>query len=104
MPNAFVATIVGVHEELLPASWETAGINLKTMVLRRDVALAGDLVCTRNVVATIAKLHLRSGASCRTSKKLMTKTDAKHWRPFILEYSPNMLHSRVEHCRIARTV
>ena len=55
VPNAFVALIVGIHEELIPVWRKTHGVDGKAMILGGNVTPSRDPVRARNVQAAVTE-------------------------------------------------
>ena len=91
MPDTLVAVVVGVDEKLVPACREGLGVDGVTVVLGSDVALSGEHVGARNVVAAVTELHLEGLGAGGASEKLVTKTDTEDGCPGLLHSGLNVL-------------
>lgn len=102
--NTLVTAVVGVDEQLLPASSKRSCFNGVAMILRGDVASTRDEIGARNVHSSVAKLHLLSLGARGSSEKLVTKTDSKDGRSRLIKGYPDMLNSLLHHSGISRTI
>ena len=77
MPDALIADIVGVVEDLFPVLGERIPYNSVAVVLGRNVASAREKIRAWNVMAAIAELHLDSFGASGECQQLMAQTDAE---------------------------
>lgn len=77
--HSLVGSVVEVDEVLLEVRVESAGINGVTVVLARDVALASGQVQGRDVVGTVAVLHLDGARTSCQGQQLVTKANSHDW-------------------------
>lgn len=74
-----VASVIEVDKVLLEVRVERASINSVTVVLAGDVALTRRQVQSRNIVSTVAVLHLDSASTSSQGHKLVTQADSHDW-------------------------
>jgi hypothetical protein len=74
--HTLVRAVVQVGEVLLPVLVHGGRVDGVTVVLRSDVALAGEEVESRDVVSTVAVLHLDGVGAGGDGQQLVAKTDA----------------------------
>ena len=74
------------------------------MVLGRNVAFSGETTSARNIVTTVAKLHLQSSRACRSRKKLVTQADAKNGRGAGVHDMSNISNSYGQHFRVSWSI
>ena len=78
-PDAFDGVIIEVHvgdfriRRIPHGNW----IHAETVVLRSDLANAGDEVFNGMVESPVSMVHLEGGDTIREGKQLMTQTDSK---------------------------
>jgi hypothetical protein len=104
VPDTFVAVVVGVDEELVPALRQSLGVDGVTVVLRSDVALSGEHVGARNVVSAVTELHLEGFGASSASEQLVSKTDTEDGCPCLLQSCLNVLDSVLHHRWVTRSV
>ena len=73
--HTLVRAVVQVGEVLLPLTAHGGRVDSVTVVLRSDVALAGEEIKSRNVVSTVAVLHLDGVGAGSNGQQLVAKTD-----------------------------
>jgi len=74
--HTLVGAVVEVGEVLLEVLVHGGRVDGVTVVLRSDVALAGEEVESRDVVSTVTVLHLDSVSAGSNGQQLVAKTDA----------------------------
>jgi hypothetical protein len=74
--HTLVRAVVQVGEVLLPVLVHGCRVDGVTVVLRSDVALAGEEVESRDVVGAVTVLHLDGVGTGSNGQQLVTKTDA----------------------------
>ena len=104
MSDTFVAVVVGVHKQLLPAPWQCFRVNFKAMVLGRNVTFSRKTTSARDIMTTVAKLHLQSPRACRSRKKLVAQADAKNGRGAVVHGVSNISNSYGQHFRVSRSI
>ena len=104
MSDTFVAVVVGVDKELVPALGQSLGVDGITVVLRGDVALSGEHVGARNVVAAVTELHLEGFGAGSASEQLVSKTDTEDRCPGLLQSCLNVLDSVLHHGGVTGSV
>mmetsp|Transcript_15612 Transcript_15612/g.26615 ORF Transcript_15612/g.26615 Transcript_15612/m.26615 type:complete len:218 (-) Transcript_15612:286-939(-) len=77
--NTLIRQIIRIHEELLPFTGETVGINSESMVLGCNVAPTRAQINTRLVHTTVSVLKFVCLGSSRKSEELVPQTDTKDW-------------------------
>ena len=105
VPDAFVRTVVHVHEERFPVGGKRSIIDGIAMVLRRDETLRGTYSLHGLVVRTMTIFQFVGfGASC-TRQELVAQTDA-HARTYVraIEKRLDMFHRRFATFWIAWTI
>ncbi|GKT92902.1 LOW QUALITY PROTEIN: hypothetical protein Ct61P_10752 [Colletotrichum tofieldiae] len=102
--NTLVAAVVGVHEELPPVGRQGLGVNGEAVVLRGDVALSGDHACARDVVASVAELHLLRLGSRGAGEQLVAQADTEDRGLGLVHGSLDVLDGGLQHGRVTRAV
>jgi len=72
-----VGVVIGVDEELLPASGDGGGVDGEAVVLRGHVAAAGARVDAGLVGSAVAVLHLEGVAAGGQRDQLVAEADAE---------------------------
>lgn len=104
VPNTLVAVVVGIDEKLVPALRQSLGVDGVTVVLRGDVALSGENVGARNVVAAVTELHLEGFGASSASEQLVSKTNTEDGCPGFLQSRLDVLDCVFHHSWVTGSV
>ncbi|GKT45601.1 LOW QUALITY PROTEIN: uncharacterized protein ColSpa_05782 [Colletotrichum spaethianum] len=102
--NTLVAAVVGVHEELPPVGSQGLGVDGEAVVLGGDVALSGDHARARDVVASVAELHLLGLGPRGAGEQLVAQANTKDRGLGLVHGSLDVLDGGLEHGRVTRAV
>jgi hypothetical protein len=105
--NTFVTAVVGVGEESLPARLESVTVDVVSVVLRRNVALASLVVQDRLVLTAVTKGELLSLTTGSKTDQLVTHTDTENRLDLFFGAIDDLLelfNSSHAHVRVTRTV
>jgi hypothetical protein len=102
--DTFVATIIGIDEQLFPAIGQCLRVYCITVILRCNVALPGEQTCAGNVGTTVTEFHFQCVGARSSSKQLMPQANSEDWRSCLIHCGLDVLHGIFHHCWITRAV
>ena len=105
VPDAFVRTVVHVHEERFPVVGKRGIIDGISVILRGDEAPRGAYLLHGLVVRTVSVFQLVGLGACCACQELVAKTDA-HAGTYVrvIEKRLDMLHRRFATLGVARAI
>src|SRR5262249_25393284 len=103
VPEAFDRAVVQVYMGYLHVVRYGPGVDGQSMVLRRDLDLAGLQLFDRMICPAMSELELEGASTHRQAKNLMSQADAEHGHVAVDQIS-RVGDRVVERGRVARTV
>ena len=89
--DTFVTSVIRVGEECLPSFLEALGVDVVSMVLGSNVALACLVVEHRLVLSTVSKRQLLGGSACSQTNQLVSHANTINGFDFFIGTGDDLL-------------